>query len=153
MREFAYDRLDGTDWNETNLEQVTFVTPVTAAFLDAYNQDGSWDDREHEKGQQVTTWAPTWDESHEYFVTLDEMGKVIIDFEVETTATMETIEFSNIKLGLYEAPPDPPDFPLVKGIRDIPQTQELNNDKSLRFDSGDISSNPNGVVVSIPRRD
>lgn len=149
LREFDYDHLADA-WDVNKLEQVTFTSAINGRYSDVYNADGSWDNRVFTRGQQITTWQPTWDESHEYFVTLDETGKVDITFEVETTATVETIDFTNIQLGLFDTPPDPPSFPTVAPVSGITQTEGLNDDKDIRFDVEGEESEGNVVVTPTP---
>jgi len=122
LREFDYDHLN-YDWD--GLEQVTFTSAINGRYSDIYNQDGSWDSQYVRKGQDVTTWQPYWNESHEYVVTLDSNGQVAIDYEVETTATVETIDFTNIELILYNTPPAIPSFPSVAPITGISETDGL----------------------------
>ncbi|GAB6070947.1 hypothetical protein JCM30760_20440 [Thiomicrorhabdus hydrogeniphila] len=123
LREFDYDHLvDPRD----GLEQVTFESAVNGRYSDTYNSDGSWDSREFSKGESIVTWQPYWNESHEYIVTLDENGQAKVDFEVETTATVETIDFSNIELVYYDTPPDMPSFPEVNPISGVSQSEGLN---------------------------
>jgi prepilin-type N-terminal cleavage/methylation domain-containing protein len=122
LREFAYDHLN-YDWG--GLEQVTFTSAIDGRYSDIYNQDGSWDSQYVTKGQDVTTWQPYWNESHEYVVTLDSNGQIAVDYEVQTTATVETVDFTNIVLTLYNTPPAIPSFPSVAPISGISQTEGL----------------------------
>lgn len=125
LREFDYDHLaDPRD----GLEEVSFTSAITGRYSDIYNADGSWDSQYVTQGQTVTTWQPYWDESHEFVVTLDENGEIALDFQVETTATIETIDFSNIEIVYYDSPPDVPSFPTVAPISGITQTEGLNDD-------------------------
>lgn len=108
------------------LEQATFTSAINGRYGDVFNADGSWDGRYFNVGQEITTWQPYWNESHEYVVFLDANGNITLDFEVQTTATVETIDFTDIELVLFNTPPDIPDFPSVAPISGINQTQGLN---------------------------
>ncbi|NPA71432.1 MAG: hypothetical protein GXO35_01260 [Gammaproteobacteria bacterium] len=124
LRDFRYDRLDD-NWLVSEMEQVTFISAIDGWYSDFYNEDGTWDDRYFEIGEEYTSWAPTWDETHEYVVLADENGQVSVDFAVQTTATVETIDFTNIELLFYNTPPPIPTMPSVKPIDDIIETEGL----------------------------
>lgn len=113
LHDFRYDHL--VDKNAASgfvgFEQVTFESAITGRYSDIYTSGGSWDSQWVTLGQQVTTWAPAWDASHEYIVTADANGIVSVDFAVQTTATVETIDFTNIELVFYDTPPEVPNFP------------------------------------------
>lgn len=122
LREFDYDQLVDT-WD--GLEQVTFTSAINGQYSDIYNEDGTWDNQAVTKGEDVTTWQPYWNETHEYIVQLDENGDIAVDFQVETIATVETIDFTNIELVYYDTPADIPDFPSVSPIAGVPESEGL----------------------------
>ncbi len=120
LKEFDYDHLADT---ADGYEQVTFESAITGQYSDLYNADGTSDNQWVTEGNDVTTWQPYWDESHEYLVTLDSNGDIVIDFEVETTATVETIDFTDINVTLFDTPPQIPSLPSVEPIVGIDETQ------------------------------
>jgi len=123
VRDFRYDNTLG---DEDGFEQVTFVSAITGQYSDMSTETGAWDDQYVTEGQEVTTWVEYWDESHEYIVIADENGVVDVDFNVQTTATIETIDFTNIELVFYDTPPEVPNFPSVNPISGIDETEGLN---------------------------
>lgn len=122
LREFEYDHLNN-DWD--GVEEATFTSAINGTYVDLYDQFGNLNPTAVSLGESVTTYQTYWDESHEYVVKLDENGDINLDFEVETTATIETIDFTDIQLVLYNAPSSVPELPGVERINGIPQTYGL----------------------------
>jgi len=122
VKDFNYDFNDN---NNDGLELVTFTSAVNSSYVGIFNSDGSKDNRRFSVGQEVTTYVQTWDESHEFIVLADENGVVKLDLSVQTTATMETVDFKDIELTYYDTPPDMPSFPSVLPIDGIDESQGL----------------------------
>ena len=119
--DFAYNFLDDT---QDGVELESWTVAQTGTYTEA-DANGDLINVYREAGDEATSYADYWDESHETIVTLDENGQVDLTFAVGTTATYETIDFTNIKLTLYYPPPPVPDFPLVTPIETITETERF----------------------------
>lgn len=125
------DAKTGADYVLRDSDVVGNVADYSEDYVDVSNINGSPDKH-----------LMFWEDSHSFFVELDENGQLQLDLKVGTTGSDETVDFTNIQVSSFLTPPDPPDFPIVNGINGIPQTQELNNDKSIRFENDEESEGP-----------
>ena len=101
------------------------VTGETYTLVDTYNASGQVEPMVVTEGVTYETYQPYWNDSAEIILTTDANGQVDLEFAVGTTATVETIDFTNIELVYYNTPPPIPDFPSVTPISGIPQTEGL----------------------------
>ncbi len=129
IKEYKYDHTDG-DFD--GVVKVTFVAGDlnpnvvdTYTLVDTYNAQGEIEPMTVTEGVTYETYQPYWNESTEVVLQADENGQIDLEFAVGTTATIETIDFTNIELVYYDAPPPVPEFPSVEPIQDIPQTEGL----------------------------
>jgi prepilin-type N-terminal cleavage/methylation domain-containing protein len=101
------------------------VTGETYTLIDTYNASGQVEEMEVTEGVTYETYQPYWNDSAEIILTTDANGLIDLEFAVGTTATVETIDFTDIELVYYDTPPPIPDFPSVAPISGITQTEGL----------------------------
>ena len=120
-KEYKYDYTDNT---QDGVVAVSFVAGFTGN-LDSRDQNGNAVTLSITKGETVNTYADYWNDSTELILQADENGQIDLEFAVGTTATFETIDFTNIELVYYNTPPPIPSFPSVEPISGITQTEGL----------------------------
>ncbi|MCF6254278.1 MAG: type II secretion system GspH family protein [Thiomicrorhabdus sp.] len=128
-----YYDYDHTVDNFDGVVQVSFVagsidpdvTGETYTLVDTYNANGEVEPMQVTEGVTYETYQPYWNDSAEIILTTDENGQIDLEFAVGTTATIETIDFTDIELVYYNTPPPIPNFPSVAPISGIPQTEGL----------------------------
>ncbi len=120
-KEYKYDYTDNT---QDGVVAVSFVAGFTGN-LDSRDQYGNAVTLSITEGEVVNTYADYWNDSTELILTTDENGQIDLEFAVGTTATFETIDFTDIELVYYDTPPPIPNFPSVEPISGITQTEGL----------------------------
>jgi prepilin-type N-terminal cleavage/methylation domain-containing protein len=101
------------------------VSGETYTLVDTYNANGDIEYMTVTEGVTYETYQPYWNESAEIILQTDEYGQIDLEFAVGTTATIETIDFTDIELVYYNVPPPIPSFPSVEPISGISQTEGL----------------------------
>ena len=120
-KEYKYDYTDNT---QDGVTAVSFVAGFTGT-LDSRDQYGTAVELSITEGETVNTYADYWNDSTELILQADENGQIDLEFAVGTTATFETIDFTDIELVYYDTPPPIPDFPSVEPVSGITQTEGL----------------------------
>jgi len=121
VEEYKYDFTDNT---QDGVQAVSFVAGFTGN-LETRDVNGNKIIISIVKGQTYNSYADYWVEEREFILQADETGKIDLEFAVGTTATYETIDFTDIELMYYNTPPPVPDFPGVSPILGITQTDGL----------------------------
>ena len=121
VKEYKYDYTDNT---QDGVVAVSFVAGFTG-LLDSRDQYGNAVTLSITEGETVNTYADYWNDTTEVVLQADSTGQVDLEFAVGTTATFETIDFTDIELVYYSAPPPVPDFPSVSSVSGITQTDGL----------------------------
>jgi len=122
VEEYKYDYTDNT---QNGSEAVSWVFPVSGWYYES-DANGNLGWIYANAGETVNGYADFWNASHESVVTLNSNGQINLDFAAGTTATYETIDFTNIQLVYYDTPPDMPSFPKVAPISGVTQSEGLN---------------------------
>lgn len=120
IEEFSYSYIDEI-WDD--VEQHTLSPPIEGFYRDMWNEDKTWNSTYTTAGVPITFWQPVWFKSYEHVVTLDGNGELEVEFEVQSTATGETIGFSDIEIIKYNTPSQVENFPAFPVIVGIPQTK------------------------------
>ncbi len=121
VKEYKYDYTDNT---QDGVVAVSFVAGFTG-LLDSRDQYGNAVTLSITEGETVNTYADYWNDTTEVVLQADSTGQVDLEFAVGTTATFETIDFTDIELVYYSTPPPVPDFPSVSSVSGITQTDGL----------------------------
>ncbi|MCF6346539.1 MAG: prepilin-type N-terminal cleavage/methylation domain-containing protein [Thiomicrorhabdus sp.] len=121
IEEYKYDFTDNT---QDGVQAVSFVAGFTGNLV-TRDVNGNAITISIVKGQTYNSYADYWVEEREFILQTDATGKIDLEFAVGTTATYETIDFTDIELMYYNAPPPVPDFPGVSPIFGIIQTDGL----------------------------
>ncbi len=117
-------KYDFTDDTQNGVQAVSFVAGFTGN-LETRDANGNAVTISIVEGQTYNTYADYWVEEREFVLQADETGQVDLEFAVGTTATYETIDFTDIELVYYNVPPPIPSFPSVEPISGISQTEGL----------------------------
>lgn len=121
VEEYKYDFTDDT---QDGVQAVSFKAGFTG-WLETRDSAGNQEYIYITKGQTYNTYADYWDEEVEVVLETDNYGNIDLEFAVGTTATYETIDFTDIELIYYNTPPPIPQFPQVVPILGIEQTKGL----------------------------
>lgn len=121
VEEYKYNFKDDT---QDGVQAVSFVAGFTGN-LETRDVNGNTVIISIVKGQTYNTYTDYWVEEREFILQTDSTGQVDLEFAVGTTATYETIDFTDIELVYYNVPPPIPSFPSVKAISGISQTEGL----------------------------